>query len=127
MFQLSGLRLITKKIYQGRHRTLVKDATSNFDNALGSVTYDLFNIEDCIVIPASESTMQVLDEGLRNKTVMECYTDTYVTSAIEDTNVLGDQIQINIGKGLQWFSIKKVESFILNDSLLHYKFIAVLE
>lgn len=127
MFQLSGLRLITKKFYQGRHRTLVKDPNSNFDNALGSTDYVLFGIEDCVVNPAPESTMQVLDEGLRNKIVMEGYTDTYVTSAIEDTNVLGDQIQINIGKGLQWFSIKKVEPFILNDSLLHYKFIAVLE
>ena len=127
MFQLSGLRLITKKFYQGRHRTLVKDPNSNFDNALGSTNYVLFGIEDCVVNPAPESTMQVLDEGLRNKIVMEGYTDTYVTSAIEDTNILGDQIQINIGKGLQWFSIKKVEPFILNDSLLHYKFIAVLE
>lgn len=127
MFQLSGLRLITKKFYQGRHRTLVKDPNSNFDNALGSTDYVLFGIEDCVVNPAPESTMQVLDEGLRNKIVMEGYTDTYVTSAVEDTNVLGDQIQIDIGKGLQWFSIKKVEPFILNDSLLHYKFIAVLE
>ena len=127
MFQLSGLRLITKKFYQGRHRTLVKDPNSNFDNALGSTDYVLFGIEDCVVNPAPESTMQVLDEGLRNKIVMEGYTDTYITSAVEDTNVLGDQIQINIGKGLQWFSIKKVEPFILNDSLLHYKFIAVLE
>lgn len=127
MFQLSGLRLITKKSYQGRHRTLVKDPNSNFDNALGSTDYILFDIQDCVLVPAAEATMQVLDEGLRNKVVMEGYTDTYITSAIEDTDVFGDQVQIDIGKGPQWFSIKKVEPFILNDSLLHYKFIAVLE
>ena len=100
MFQLSGLKLITKKTYQGRHRTLVKATDSVFDNDLASTDYTLFDITDCIITPATESTMQVLDEGLRNKTVMEVYTDTYITSAVENTNDFGDQIQINIGKAL---------------------------
>lgn len=127
MFELSGFSLITTNTFPARHRTLVNTTGSVFVNETASVSYTSFNITNAVFVPATESTLESLSEGLREKLVLELYTDTYVTTAVENTTDYGDQIQINIGKGNQWFTVKKVYPYIVGGFLTNYKVIIVRE
>jgi hypothetical protein len=127
LFELSGFSLIETNTFQGRHRTLVNTTGSVFENDTASITYDLFDITNAVYTPATESTMETLSEGLREKLVFELYTDTYLTTAVEDTQNYGDQIELDIGKGLQWFTVKKVYPYLVGGFLTNYKAIIVRE
>lgn len=128
MFELSGFSLIGLQTFASRHRTLVNEVGSIFENSTdNTITYIPFNVTNAIWCPATKETLDVLPEGMREEFVVELYTDTYVTTAVEGTNNKGDQISIDVGKGLQWFSVKSVQPFVTSGFLNNYKVILVRE
>lgn len=125
MFSLSGLQLIDKTTLIGRHRTTSSNVGSVFEND-GGVVYASFSLENCVIQPTSTQTLQVLPEGLRNKVTYELWTTTPVSSVVEGTSNLGDQVQYDFGAGSVWLTVTNVKLY--NTSFLgNYNCILVKE
>jgi len=110
MFQLSGLQFIDKTTLTGRHRTVAKGVGSVFEND-GTVTYDPFTLNDCIIQPTSRQTLLTLPEGLRDKITYELWTTTAITGVIEGSSNLGDQVQYDFGAGSKWFTVFNAKKY----------------
>lgn len=111
---------------QARQRNAVKDAGSRFENKKSSVTVTLFDLEYCTVQPTKGDDLLVLDEGLRGKEIYTLRTNTPITTAVEGTDRLADQVEYDGVNGLSWFTIIKVREWSVG-VIPHYEALIVKE
>lgn len=109
---------------QGYHRFVVKETGGVFENDLESTTSTPFAALRCTVQPLTGQQLQVLDEGLRAKEAYNVFTNTPITVAVEGTNQISDQLEIDGVNGVSLFTVISVKKW--NNQLIpHYHAVVV--
>lgn len=104
--------LIPRPTLPARRQLLNKESGSIFENSVETITYENFDCLKCTVQPTQGRELQQLPEGMRNKEAYTIRSETILTSAIEGSNRLGDQIQYTAVDGAtHWFTIIKVKKW----------------
>ena len=93
--ELSDFSLIDFNTYKGRHRTITKNGSSIFANDGLEITYTEFDITRAMLSPVSGWTLQNLEEGYRQRVVLELITETKIKTTMQNSNELCDQIQLD--------------------------------
>lgn len=117
---------IPRKTLQGYNRFVSKTTGGVFENDLESITSTPFDVLQCTVQPLTGSELMVLEEGLRSKEVYNVFTNTKLTEAIEGTDQLADQIEIDGVNGVSLFTVLKVKKWD-NGLIPHYHAVVVKE
>lgn len=105
-------KYIPRKTYNARRVLLNKDTGSIFENASDATTpilYETFLTLECTIQPTTGQDLQTLSEGLRDRESYRIFTSTPLTSVIEGSNRLGDQIEYSGVNGTSWFTVVKVK------------------
>lgn len=111
---------------QGYHRYVTKVTGGVFENDQEAETSTPFDVLKCTVQPLNGSELMVLEEGLRSKEVYNVFTSTKLTEAIEGTNQLADQVEIDGVNGISLFTVLKVKKWA-NSLIPHYHAVVVKE
>lgn len=132
MARLRKSSLIKRYDYPYTRRSLVTTTPTPDDPFANSTTSYVFVrgvVEACSVQNASSWDMNSLPEGSRTKQVFKIFTNTMISTAIENTNTLSDSVylpdsffnvngvQMQAGVG-GWYNVIKV-SFFMNGVIPH--------
>lgn len=105
---------IPRKSYNAREVRKNKESGSIFENDTDDTTpflYTSFTVKQCTIQATKGQDLLTLDEGFRDQEVYTLFTETPITSVIESTNRLGDQIEYDGVNGTSWFTVIKVKKW----------------